>query len=144
MEVFSDILRHDTSTKSQEERIAAGKQAIAEMEELMAACGLDPNKSRGWAPSLQSGLEIEAESKSLNQWRPRTNGRDAENDERHKRRRQKEGRSSSKNVPLDSTHGRCVEPGSRRVQRVTRKLDHCQPAPGGQSDSRQSFAKKMV
>ena len=101
MEVFSDILRHDTSTKSQEERIAAGKQAIAEMEELMAACGLDPNKSRGWAPSLQSGLEIEAESKSLNQWRPRTNGRDAENDERHKRRRQKEGRSSSKIVPLD-------------------------------------------
>ena len=41
-----------------------------------------------------------------------------------------------------TTHGRCAEPGSRRVQRVTRKLNHCQPTPGGQSDARQSFAKK--
>ena len=65
-------------------------KVIAELEEMMAQCDVDTERSKGFAPNWQTGLEIKmSEGEGGDYQRPRADETDADNDERDQHRRRK-------------------------------------------------------
>ena len=85
---------HDTlggvSRPAGKKATASAKQSIAELEEIMAQCAVDIEKSKGFAPGWHTGLELEmSEAEGEDYRRPRANETDADNDERDQHRKRK-------------------------------------------------------